>query len=74
MIHICHITHTDTHRHHTVIQNIINNEKESKEASKNQIKSNKMLYNDDDNDNDKYYDIKSITLMKYHTERHSREI
>ena len=77
MIHICHITHTDTHKHHhTITHNIINSNNKSKETSSNQIKSNQIKsslikYDDDDN---KYYHIKSITLMKYHTERYSREI
>ena len=36
---------------------------------------NQIKYNDDkDDDDDKHYHIKSITLMKYHTERYSREI
>ena len=78
MIYVCHITQTDTRQHHTVIQNIINNESKSKEhiiksnqIKSNQIKSNQIYYNDDDN---KYYHIKSITSMKYHTERNSRDI
>ena len=72
MIHICHITHTDTHEHHhTMIHNIINNESKSKEhiIKSNQIKSNQIYYI-----NDKYYHIKSITLKKYHAERCSREM
>ena len=41
MIHICHITHTDTdNHHHTITHNIINNNNKLKETSSNQIKSN----------------------------------
>ena len=65
MIHMCHITHTDTHTNIIILLHII-----SSITKVNQIK-----YNDDnDDDNDKYYHIKSITLMKYHTERYSRDI
>ena len=74
MIHICNITRTDTHKDHTVTHNIINRNKKLKETSSNQIKSNQIKNDDNDNNNDKYYHIKSITLMKYHTERYSREI
>ena len=83
MIHVCNITHTDTHKHHhTITYKIINKNNKSKETSSNQIKSNQIKSNQiksnqikyDDNDNDKYYHIKSITLMKYHTERYCREI
>ena len=69
-------TYWHTHKHyHTIAHNIINNESKSKEhiIKSNQIKLNQIKYNDD-NDDDKHYHIKSITLMKYHTERYSREI
>ena len=72
MIHICHITHTDTHTNIIILLHIISSitKVNQKNTSSNQIK-----YNDDnDDDDDKYYHIKSITLMKYHTERYSREI
>ena len=36
--------------------------------------SNRIKYNDDNDDKNKYYHIKPITLMKYHTERYCREI
>ena len=61
---MCHITHTDTHTNIITLLHII-----SSITKVNQIK-----YNDDNDDDDKHYHIKSITLMKYHTERYSREI
>ena len=72
MIHICQITHTDTHTNIITLLHIISSitKVNQKNTSLNQIK-----YKDDnDDDNDKYYHIKSITFMKYHTERYSREI
>ena len=45
MIHVCHITHTDTHKHLTITDNIINNNNKLKETSSNQIKSNQIKYN-----------------------------
>ena len=72
MIHICQITHTDTHTNIITLLHIISSitKVNQKNTSLNQIK-----YKDDnDDDNDKHYHIKSITLMKYHTERYSREI
>ena len=77
MIHVCHITHTDTHTNIIILLHIISsikiiNQKKHHQIKSNQIKSNQIKY--DDNDNDKYYHIKSITLMKYHSERYSREI
>ena len=70
MIHVCHITHTDTHTNIIILLHIISSitKVNQKNTSLNQIKYN------DDNDDDKHYHIKSITLMKYHTERYSREI
>ena len=60
-------TYWHTHKHyHTITHNIINNESKSKEHI---IKSNQIYFNDD-----KHYHIKSITLMKYHTDRYSRDI
>ena len=54
-------TYWYTHKDHTITYN-------------NESKSNQIKYDDNDNENDKSYHIKSITLMKYHTERYSREI
>ena len=63
---MCQITHTDTNTNIIIQLQII-----SLITKVNQKKHRQIKYNDDNN---KYYHIKPITLMKYHTERYSREI